>query len=157
MTAFHNLIFFDYLIPLQFICRTATIDCLTEIAALPPADIPEHYRPALHSFLQTFLQHIATVLPPEINLAAAYDESGEDDQVFIQRLSLFLATFLKSFLPALEESNTGNNEVILLSLRYMILVSTVDDEEVFKTCLEFWSTFSRNLYTKASQWKDESA
>jgi hypothetical protein len=33
------------------------------------------------------------------------------------------------------------------------MVSTVDDEEIFKTCLEFWHHFCKELYTYEAQFR----
>ena len=43
--------------------------------------------------------------------------------------------------------------MIITALHYLLSVSTVDDEEVFKTCLDFWHHFCKELYASEAQWK----
>eukprot|EP01038_Epipyxis_sp_PR26KG_P012132 gene12132-16243_t len=154
--------------------RTATIDCLTEIAALAPADIPQGYRQNIQLVLVNLIQQLDIIkLPRETNaLNKAYQEGSEDDRLFVQRLALFLGTYLKSFLPFFDLNNSGvamdnssllygqvgsstisYESIVVTSLIYMVRISEVDDEEIFKTCLEFWSHFAKELYTADVQWK----
>lgn len=157
-----------YIVHISFaIYRVASVDCLTEIASLGIADIPDNYKPAIHLLLAIFVQQLQVILPIDVNLKQAYEESSETDQLFIQRLALFLGTFLRSFLSAFEVSVPSQDgklipnvvslgpheELILVALDYMILVSTVNDDEVFKTCLEFWHPFTKDLYNRTVQWK----
>lgn len=141
-------------------CRTASLDCLTEIASLPLNDIPQNYRLVLISLLGTFVQNLQAVLPVDVNLEEAYEQSSDEDRLFIQKLALFLATFLRSFITIFEDTSNDailSPEIILAALKYMILVSTVRDEEVFKTCLEFWPEFAKNLYHKTAAWNEKFA
>jgi exportin-1 len=133
------------------------VDCLTEIASLPPADIPENYRPTMQLLLASFMQQLVTVIPPDVDLCKAFDDSSEEDCLFIKRLALFLSTYLKSFLPLFEQEQAdgriAHEELVVNALMYMVMVSQVNDEEIFKTCLEFWHHFSKELYTAEAQWK----
>lgn len=135
--------------------RTATIDCLTEIASLPPGDIPDSYRSNMQMLLVNLTHCLAGVIPRDADLRKAFDEGTEDDCLFVKRLALFLGTYLKSFLPMFHIAEGGllHEEVVQESLSYMIKVSSVDDEDVFKTCLEFWAHFTKELYTEDQQWK----
>ena len=42
--------------------------------------------------------------------------------------------------------NSTHKELLLCSLEYLVLISEVNDDEVFKICLEYWNSLSSNLY-----------
>ena len=48
----------------------------------------------------------------------------------------------------------ANSDVLLLresvdlGLQYLLQLTSVDEEELFKICLEFWHWFSNNVMTK---------
>ena len=81
--------------------RTVTLDCLTEIASLPPADIPDGYRPTVILLLVNTMKQLREMIPPDADLTHAYAHGSDEECLFIQRLGLFLGTFLKSFLAFL--------------------------------------------------------
>ena len=97
------------------------------------------------------MQQLALVIPRELNLRKAFDDGSEEECLFVKRLALFLSTYLKSYLHLFDEiqpdGRGAHEESVVEALHYMVMVSTVDDEEVFKTCLEFWHHFSKELYT----------
>ena len=142
-----NIMFFYY--------RTATIDCLTEIASLPATDVPLGYHSTMRLLLVTFMQQLTAVIPRDLNLRKAYDDGSEEECLFVKRLALFLSTYLKSYLPLFDEMQADrrgvHEETVVEALHYMVMVSTVDDEEIFKTCLEFWHHFSKGLYTSETE------
>lgn len=103
----------------------------------------------LPQLLAMFINVMQGIIPLTVNLRAAYENGSDDEQLFVSRLGLFLGTFLKSFLPVFEQPDCSlaNESTVVDALRYMIQVSEVDDEEIFKTCLEFWYHFAKDLYT----------
>ena len=145
--------------------RTTVLDCLTEIASLPPHDIPEAYRPTMMQVLVSVMESLIVIIPPDTDLGAAYEGGNDEERLFIQRLALFLATYLKSFLP-LFGIFTGSNEqqvmpqqvvmnqVVDTALGYLLRISSIrcEDDEIFKTVLEFWQHFSKELYTHEVNW-----
>ena len=137
--------------------RTNTLNCLIEIASLTPNDIPATYWPTMQLLLVRFIENLASIVPRNTDLASAYAGGTEDEQVFIARLALFLSTYMKSYISLFDEADgTITHEPVLKEcLFYLIRLSSIndDDGEIFKTCLEFWSYFSKELYTKDSQWK----
>lgn len=72
--------------------RTATIDCLTEIASLPPHDIPDAYRPGMQQLLVHVIESLAVIVPRSADLQRAFEEGTEEDCLFIKRLALLLGT-----------------------------------------------------------------
>ena len=135
--------------------RTATLDCLTEIAALSGPDIPPAYYHTLKMMLVALISRLVEVIPPSVNLVTAYEEGSDEDCLFITRLALFLSTYLRSHLSSFEVSleATGRvecEEVVLQAVSYAIRISEVDDDEIFKTCLELWQNFAKDMYTFAT-------
>ena len=105
------------------------------------------------------MSQLNLIIPRVLCLRKAYDESSEEECLFVKRLALFLSTYLKSYLPLFDELQPDGNvkqlheASVVEALHYMVMVSTVDDEEIFKTCLEFWHHFCKELYTSEAQRK----
>ncbi len=131
--------------------RTVTLDCLTEIASLPPGDIPENYRPTVVLLLVSTMKQLREMIPPDADLTHAYANGSDEECLFIQRLGLFLGTFLKSFLPYFDAfgPHMQEEETVQEALLFLTRISAIksEDDDVFKTVLEFWQYFAKELYT----------
>ena len=131
--------------------RTAVVDCLTEVASLPENEIPEEYRPAIQQLLCNFIGQLGRIVPREANLAELFEEGSGDDQLFVSRLALFMGTFLKAHLKLFQPPSIapGLNleQALIEGLHYLLMISEVNDDEIFKTCLEFWHHFAKEQYT----------
>lgn len=112
----------------------------------------------IFSFLGTFIDVLKNILPTDFDLANGFPSSSESDQLFVDRLALFLVTFLKSYYFVFEDASGQliSKDQVLTALGYLLMISRVNDDQIFKTCLEFWSYFSFEIYTKVSQNKDVS-
>jgi exportin-1 len=94
------------------------------------------------------LTQLRCIIPIDSNLAEAYSHGSEEDCLFVARLALFLSTFLRSYSKLLEKSGHAElQSAVVEALTYLVMVSEVDDEEIFKTCLEFWHGFTKDLFT----------
>lgn len=137
--------------------RTSTVDCLTEIASLSPTDIPDVYKPNVQMLLVVFIQNLVTILPRETNLKEAYAGGSAEGCLFVSRLALFFVTYLKSYIYLFynPDGSLMHEAVLLEALMFLVRISEVEDEdgEIFKTCLEFWVVFTKDLYTADIQWK----
>ena len=80
----------------------------------------------------------------EPDIARAYASSSDRDQELILNLALFLSNFLGNHLRAIE--NREHNDVLLNAHLYMVKISTVDEREIFKICLEYWTKLVTELY-----------
>ena len=80
-----------------------------------------------------------------LDLKAAYRSAKDDDQRFIQNLALFLSNFLKEH-GILIERTSDLKETLLEALQYLVLISEVEEIEIFKICLEYWNILSAELY-----------
>lgn len=128
---------------------------MTEIASLPPQDIPPGYRESMQQLLVHLINSLAVCIPREADLSKAYEEGSEEECLFVRRLALLLGTYLRSYLPLfdLPDGGLAHEAVVVESLIYMVRVSSVADEDIFKTCLEFWAQFTKDLYIAEVQWK----
>jgi hypothetical protein len=70
-------------------------------------------------------------------MAAAYASSEDEDQQLIKNLALFLSNYLHTHLRLIETPD--HTELLINAHLYLIKISTVDDREVFKICLEYWA------------------
>lgn len=84
-------------------------------------------------------------MPQTINLKDAYRVGSSEEQNFIQNLSLFLTGFLREH-GSLIEKNADYRDLLEDSLGYLVLISDVDDVEIFKICLEYWNVLTSDLY-----------
>ncbi|RKP08205.1 Crm1-F1 [Thamnocephalis sphaerospora] len=133
-----------FLKPDQF--RNVTFKCLTEIASLHGT--PE-YDGKLATMFNTVVACVNELIPASTNIAEAYEDADEDNQAFIQNLAMFLTTVLGRHLTMLEEQ--PNKQILLNAHYYLVKISQVEEREVFKVCLEYWSKLVAELYAEVQQ------
>ncbi|CAH0775387.1 unnamed protein product [Bemisia tabaci] len=120
--------------------RNVTMKCLTEIAAvkhLMYADV------TVSMFLET-MKELEKMLPPTTNIREAYAKGQDQEQHFVQNLAMFLCTFLKEHGSLIERK--GLNDELTTALHYLIMISEVEEVEIFKICLEYWNALAIELY-----------
>jgi exportin-1 len=120
--------------------RTIALKCLTEVSNLSS---PENEAKFLE-FFKTSMEQIYVIIPTTTNLKESYRVARSDDQSFLQDLAMFLCTFLGNHLLPLEQ--TESLDLLLNSLFYLLELSRIEERELFKTCLDFWSTFVHGLF-----------
>ncbi|XP_022914564.1 exportin-1 [Onthophagus taurus] len=118
--------------------RNVTLNCLTEIAGVTV----NNYNDAFVTLFTQTMTQLETMLPLNTDIRNAYQRGQDQEQNFIQNLALFLCTFLKEH-GSLAETNTP---VLRNALHYLVLISAVDEVEIFKICLEYWNNLSSELY-----------
>lgn len=123
--------------------RCLTLACLTEIVWQPVTD---EYNSRIVQLFHGSLACIQKMFPMthELDLARCYAASTGEIQIFIQNLNLFLTTVLERHLGVLEA--IGEREDVLLAHFYLLKISLVDDKEVFKVCVEYWTKLVGDLY-----------
>lgn len=154
--------------------RVETLNCLIEVASLPVQEIRSDYHPIIKQMMIAFMAQLAIYIPKEtVSLTKAYANGSSEECLFVQRLALFLGTFLRSHIqlfleprrvnsnqhPQLQHAHQGAifsqgteadgfvyDEIAVDALMYLVRISEVDDEEIFKTCLEYWHFFSKEIY-----------
>ena len=129
--------------------RNDTLDCLSEVGSL--ADLEPQYDPLFRKLFSGFLSRLGNIFSPETDLAQPFESGSDDDCIFIQRLALFLSSFLKAHLKALETPDTQQS--LITGLFYLVRVSEVDDVEIFRICLEAWHMLAFDLYQTDNEFK----
>mmetsp|Transcript_291 Transcript_291/g.689 ORF Transcript_291/g.689 Transcript_291/m.689 type:complete len:1087 (-) Transcript_291:459-3719(-) len=129
--------------------RNDSLDCLTEIGSL--ADLEPDYDPIFCKLFSGFLVRLGNIFSPETDLTQPFENGSEHDCVFIQRLALFLTSFLKAHLKALE--TPGTQQSLIAGLFYLVRVSEVEDVEIFRICLEAWHILAHDLYQAENEFE----
>ncbi|XP_011311556.1 exportin-1 [Fopius arisanus] len=121
------------------IFRNVTLKCLTEIAAVTVTN----YDDMLVLLFANTMQQLEQMLPHDTNIRDSYAFGQDEEQNFIQNLAMFLCTYLKEHGMLVEKKMI---DTLLKALHYLVLISEVEDVEIFKICLEFWNGLASDLY-----------
>ncbi|GAB1601395.1 exportin-1-like [Argonauta hians] len=124
--------------------RNVTLKCLTEIAAVQVSQYDEQ----VTQIFTITMEQLKQMLPVDTVIKDAYREGTDDEQNFIQNLSLFLCTFLKEHVQLIERKNEYS-DLLLQAHHYLIHISEVEEVEVFKVCLEYWNSLAGDLYRES--------
>jgi exportin-1 len=124
--------------------RNVTLKCLTEIVSIKVGTYQDKF---INLFKMT-MNHLKQMLPLNLNLKDAFQVGSLEEQHFIQNLSLFITAFLKDHVGLIEKSHESR-EILNDALIYLVLISEVDDVEIFKICLEYWNVLAADLYREA--------
>lgn len=122
------------------IFRNVTLKCLTEIAAVTVTT----YDDAFVMLFINVMRQLEQILPLDTNIREAYAVGQDQEQNFIQNLAIFLCTYLKEHGQFIEKKQL--NEMLVKALHYLMLISEVEEVEIFKICLEYWSALAIDLY-----------
>jgi exportin-1 len=120
--------------------RNVTLKCLSEIAGL---QLPNYDHVFVEMFKQA-MEQFDQMIPPNTNLNQIYATGSDDEQCFVQNLSMFLCTFLRVHAVLVEKRETV--DTVHKALTYLVMISEVEDVEIFKICLEYWSSLAADLY-----------
>jgi exportin-1 len=90
-----------------------------------------------------------TFVSTHSDIAAAYNDSAEEDQQLVMNLALFICNFLTTHLKLIETEE--HKEVLLNAHSYLIKISQVPEREIFKICLEYWQKLVSELYDELQQ------
>lgn len=130
-----------FLSPPEF--RNVTLKCLTEIAVAEKATA---YEKIQYEMFVRAVQTIHEIIPPQTNFKEVYDAAGSLDQEFIQNLAIFLTSFLSKSLRLVEDQE---DKSLLMEVHlYLIKISQIDEREIFKICLDYWSRLVLELYSE---------
>lgn len=120
--------------------RNVTLKCLSEIAGLQLQSYD-------HIFVQLFVQTMEQfdqMIPQNTNMNQIYANGNDEEQCFVQNLAMFLCTFLRVHATLVEKRETA--ESVNKALTYLVMISEVEDVELFKICLEYWNSLAADLY-----------
>ncbi|XP_045436739.1 exportin-1 isoform X6 [Pipistrellus kuhlii] len=104
--------------------RNVSLKCLTEIAGVSVSQYEEQF---VTLFTLTMMQ-LKQMLPLNTNIRLAYSNGKDDEQNFIQNLSLFLCTFLKEHGQLIEKRL--NLRETLMEVRLLMVSRMAKPEEV---------------------------
>lgn len=88
--------------------------------------------------------HLILALTCFPDIKHAYATSSDAGQELVLNLALFLTNFLIYHNRLIEPE--AHRELLLNCHLYMIKLSGVEDKEIFKICLEYWSKLVAELY-----------
>lgn len=123
--------------------RNITLKCLTEIGGLQISG-QYSYDEKLTQMFTEVLTVVSKIIPLSVNLKDTYKRSNSRDQEFVQNLALFLCNFFSVHLNLIE--NLPNRDYLTHGHFYLIRISQIDDREIFKICLEYWTKLVQELY-----------
>ncbi|XP_067621814.1 exportin-1 [Eurosta solidaginis] len=124
--------------------RNVTLQCLSEIAGLTVPDYNENFA---RMFKDTMVQ-LDQMIGQNPNMNHIYANGSSTEQVFVQNLAMFLCTFLKEHGKLVED--VKYIDFLNQALLYLVMISEVEEVEVFKICLEYWNNLVEDLYNSES-------
>lgn len=125
--------------------RNLALKCLTEIACLNEPKYDEMF----FNMFAGAIEAIHQVVPLATDIRQEYETAGTRDQEFLQNLALFLTCFLSNHLKIVEGQE--NKELLINVHLYLIKISQIDEREVFKGCLDYWSRLVLELYNEMQE------
>ena len=128
--------------------RNIALKCLTEIGGLQIGN-QYSYDEKLVSMFMEVLGVVSKIIPLSVDLKSTYARSNSRDQEFVQNLALFLCNFFSVHLNLVE--NLPNKDYLEHSHFYLIRISQIEDREIFKICLEYWTKLVQELYEEMQQ------
>jgi len=147
--------------------RNDVLACLTEIGSLDIGTIYESVTgeigDAYDRHFKDLFTEVATAIcvgvggqpppmvAPETDMAAAFNHGSDVDQTFIQNLGLFFSCFFRQHLPIAEKTAQENPALLQSAMGLLVAISHVDDQELFKICLEYWNVLTSDLYHSECQ------
>lgn len=133
-----NTLIYSFFVVPQF--RNITLKCLTEIASITT----NRYDEVLIQMFTHTGKQLEQLVPQEADLKSAYAGSPDNEQKFVQNLALFLCTFLREHGSLLESEE--HKETLQNALNGLLMISEVEEVEIFKICLEYWGSMASDLY-----------
>ncbi|RGB35595.1 CRM1 C terminal-domain-containing protein [Rhizophagus diaphanus] len=121
--------------------RNVTLKCLSEIGAL---NVSHEYDDKFIALFNMVVAALESMVPVSADFATIYKNSSNEEQEFIQNLALFFTGFLSTHLKIMESQQ--NSQPLLKAHYYLLRISQVEEREVFKVCLEYWTKLVAELY-----------
>lgn len=128
--------------------RNITLKCITEIGGLQLGQQYAYDDKLVQMFTET-LTSVSNIIPASVDLRAIYGTSNARDQEYVQNLALFLCNFFSVHLRLIER--LPNRDYLTHGHFYLIKISQIDDREIFKICLEYWTKLVQELYEEMQQ------
>jgi exportin-1 len=132
------------------IFQNDTLRCLVEIGSLT---LNEHqnYNPIFVKLFMATMSHVMKMITPSTDVTKIFSSGDRKVQEFVRHLAIFVTSFLKAHIKLIEAHNDTARQTLVSALTILLRISQVDDDVVFRICLEYWTTFVIDLYqTKKS-------
>lgn len=123
--------------------RNISLKCLTEIGGLQIGSSYSYDEKLVQMFTEV-MTTVSKIIPLSVSLKESYEKSASRDQEFVQNLALFLCNFFSVHLNLIE--NLPTRDFLNHAHFYLIRISQIDDREIFKICLEYWTKLVQELY-----------
>lgn len=127
--------------------RNISLKCLTEIGGLQIGT--PNYDDKLIQMFTEVMASVSKIIPLSVSLKDSYEKSSSRDQEYVQNLALFFCNFFSVHLNLIE--NLPTRDYLNHSHFYLIRISQIDDREIFKICLEYWTKLVQELYEEMQQ------
>ncbi|KAL0590230.1 hypothetical protein ABG067_001475 [Albugo candida] len=128
--------------------RNDTLSCLSEIAQLHD-QMPAKYDEVYVQLYMGVLHELSKLVPSGTSFQVVCDQ----DDIFVQRLSLFFTNFFRYHVHVIEQpiQQFGDepHQALLAGYSYLVGISDVDDDSIFKICLDYWHFLTKDLYHKS--------
>ncbi|KAL9065453.1 MAG: hypothetical protein Q9161_008214 [Pseudevernia consocians] len=128
--------------------RNISLKCLTEIGGLQIGSSYSYDEKLIQMFTEV-MTTVSKIIPLSVSLKESYEKSASRDQEFVQNLALFLCNFFSVHLNLIE--NLPTRDFLNHAHFYLIRISQIDDREIFKICLEYWTKLVQELYEEMQQ------
>lgn len=100
---------------------------------------------------------LSTQVPLDVDLAVSYANGSDDERKFVSNLAQLLVTFLKEHSKLVEilkldcndEESLQLKNAHMVSLKYLLKISHIEDVEVFKICLDYWNWLCLELFRES--------
>jgi len=129
--------------------RNLAIQCLTEIASVDPPGAQHEavFVASSRNLLLTVVKTLQAFFPVNADLSQLFKRAEyENEQNFVKYLTLFFSTIFQHHLSRLECPELA--EACKIGHQYMLLFSQVQDDVIFKICVEYWKFLTNNLYNE---------
>uniref|UniRef100_A0A0K0FKE4 Exportin-1 n=1 Tax=Strongyloides venezuelensis TaxID=75913 RepID=A0A0K0FKE4_STRVS len=142
--------------------RCTAMSCLAEIAGIKVNGTPE-YEEKIKYMMVNVIKIMSVQISLDIDFNSCYMNGKDEDQKFLSNFTKFLTTFLRQhskILVIFKENENENTRPIkeahMLALQYLLKISTIDDTEIFKVCLDFWAELVTDLFRESPFSKSDS-
>ena len=122
--------------------QNVTLECLCQIGSLKLKN--KDYDQQFIALFGAVITHCMGALD-NIDIAEVYAEGDDSATLFVRHLSMFISGFLRSHLSLLETSEE-TVRLLKMAMTLLLRISEVEDEVIFKICLECWSLLVADLY-----------
>ena len=134
--------------------RNDTLACLTEIAGLKDPVVGNKYANSIRTLFVATVMQLSQIVPINTDIARIVKVGDEEHRNFVRGLSLFCTTILANHLHLFESDarplgTVSCKETLVETTKYVVKISEVDDKEIFKICVEFWHSITKQLYEEA--------